>query len=501
MKTSPWPCRTTCRRSALRRSRWPPGGWIGHRTCAGASSISRTTRMHGFGSAWRWHWERRATRTVSALARIARRDGSNRWIRTAVLSSCASTADRLFAELATAGAPEMLEPLVAIVGARNRPDEVNRVLDVLAARAGDARDRLVLALARAVRRSGGRLPIEPAPARPGAALVARLLQGARTSAQDEQTPEPALLDAVEVLSTIDPDGSRALLLDRLAPRQPTPVQLAVVRAMAEGRIGGRPRRLAPPAPGVRAVGPRGGDPDAARPRRLDEGPAAIDDERRTRRDQPERDRAFRPRTALEEPRPRDRAAGTNALRRPVNGLARAVIAEYAAALRIKGDAARGAKVFERECKACHKVGDRGFALGPDLAGSPSADPAALLANILDPSAVRPARLSPVPGGRPEWADLFGRDRRRDGDQPDPPPRRRRRRYDPPHQVAEIAGTGLSMMPEGFEKTIARPEMADLIAFLRASHRGGEGEGPDAGDRSRPLDIGTLPGLIEPEDPR
>ena len=47
---------------------------------------------------------------------------------------------------------------------------------------------------------------------------------------------------------------------------------------------------------------------------------------------------------------------------------------------------RGAKVFERECMACHRVGDRGFALGPDLTGSPSRDPATLLANILDPNA-------------------------------------------------------------------------------------------------------------------
>ena len=67
------------------------------------------------------------------------------------------------------------------------------------------------------------------------------------------------------------------------------------------------------------------------------------------------------------------------------------------------------------------------------------------------------------------------------------------------QVAEMTGTGLSMMPEGFEKTITKPEMADLIAFLRAAHRGGEGPGADAEDRSRPLDIGTLPGLIEPEE--
>ncbi len=65
------------------------------------------------------------------------------------------------------------------------------------------------------------------------------------------------------------------------------------------------------------------------------------------------------------------------------------------------------------------------------------------------------------------------------------------------QVEAIAGTGLSIMPEGFEKTITKPEMADLIAFLRAAHRGGDGDTPDPDDRSRPLDIGTLPGLIEP----
>src|SRR5208283_1310483 len=63
-----------------------------------------------------------------------------------------------------------------------------------------------------------------------------------------------------------------------------------------------------------------------------------------------------------------------------------VITQYLAATRREGDAIRGAKVFDHECKTCHQVGDRGFALGPDLTGSPSRDPAALLANILDPNA-------------------------------------------------------------------------------------------------------------------
>src|SRR5581483_10834 len=78
-------------------------------------------------------------RAIAALARIARRDAANRWIRTAVLSSCGSTADRLFVELATRSpsppggdSSDFLKPLVEVVGARNRPDEIGRVLDELA---------------------------------------------------------------------------------------------------------------------------------------------------------------------------------------------------------------------------------------------------------------------------------------------------------------------------------------------------------------------------------
>ena len=42
-------------------------------------------------------------------------------------------------------------------------------------------------------------------------------------------------------------------------------------------------------------------------------------------------------------------------------------------------------------KACHKIGEQGFELGPDLTGSPSRDPAALLSNILDPNASVPPK--------------------------------------------------------------------------------------------------------------
>ena len=88
--------------------------------------------------------------------------------------------------------------------------------------------------------------------------------------------------------------------------------------------------------------------------------------------------------------------------------------DYLDALRLKGDAGRGQTVFARECKTCHKVGEVGVAIGPDLTGSPSRDPAALLSNILDPNPyVLPGYVQYVVVG-PGRAELHGDHRLRDG---------------------------------------------------------------------------------------
>lgn len=183
---------------------------------------------------------------------------------------------------------------------------------------------------------------------------------------------------------------------------------------------------------------------------------------------------------------------------PMPGGRSQLVAAYTPVLRLKGNPTRGATIFERECKSCHKIGDRGSALGPDLTASPSGDSAALLANILDPNAsVQPTYVQYVildQSGR-TYSGIVSAEtatsltlRRGEGAQ----------ETILRSQIAEMSSTGLSLMPEGFEKTISRPDMADLVAFLRAEHRGGDGADND-NDRSRPLDIGTLPGLIEPDE--
>src|SRR5262249_28712445 len=53
----------------------------------------------------------------------------------------------------------------------------------------------------------------------------------------------------------------------------------------------------------------------------------------------------------------------------------------------RGDPARGREVFRRPCASCHRLFDEGTAVGPDLTHANRKDRDALLASLVDPSAV------------------------------------------------------------------------------------------------------------------
>jgi putative heme-binding domain-containing protein len=167
-----------------------------------------------------------------------------------------------------------------------------------------------------------------------------------------------------------------------------------------------------------------------------------------------------------------------------------VLAEYKAALSAAADPGRGSIVFRRECAACHRVGEVGHAVGPDLTTSSSRDAEELLTHILDPNKyVLPNYM------QYQVADNNGRvttglivsqtaasiTLRGADDRSETILR---------SNVAELASTGRSLMPEGFEATITTSEMVDLISYLQSI----QSASPSAGT---PLAIGTEPGLIEP----
>ncbi|OWK47182.1 hypothetical protein FRUB_00881 [Fimbriiglobus ruber] len=145
-----------------------------------------------------------------------------------------------------------------------------------------------------------------------------------------------------------------------------------------------------------------------------------------------------------------------------------VIAAYKPALERKGDVAKGRAIFRKQCIACHRLEGVGEQIGAELAGIQERGADFLLVNILDPNReVLPKFLSylaQTESGR-TVAGLIQTEtatsvtiRRSDGTS------ETLLRND----LESLRSTGLSFMPEGFEKQIAVDEMADLIAYILAT---------------------------------
>ncbi len=62
-----------------------------------------------------------------------------------------------------------------------------------------------------------------------------------------------------------------------------------------------------------------------------------------------------------------------------------VLAEYQEALALPADPVRGREVFKKTCITCHRIGDLGVNVAPDIADSRTKQPAQLLTAILDPN--------------------------------------------------------------------------------------------------------------------
>jgi putative heme-binding domain-containing protein len=142
-----------------------------------------------------------------------------------------------------------------------------------------------------------------------------------------------------------------------------------------------------------------------------------------------------------------------------------VYLQYRTALDLPSDRDRGARVFERECIICHKLGERGHAVGPNLASVQRRTPNEVLLHILDPNReVAPEYLEyavsledgRVASGLVVAETAVSLSLRRAGGVEDTVLRA---------NIEAITGTRKSLMSEGLEARITPQEMADLITFI------------------------------------
>jgi putative heme-binding domain-containing protein len=143
-----------------------------------------------------------------------------------------------------------------------------------------------------------------------------------------------------------------------------------------------------------------------------------------------------------------------------------VLARYQPALKTKGAPLRGREIFQKHCATCHRVGGIGIDVGPDISDSRTKTAEALLTDIINPnqaidnnyvSYVVTTKSGTVLTGIIAAETSTSLTLRRAEGQTDVVLRQ---------DVEEVASSGVSLMPEGLEKSISVAEMADLIAFLK-----------------------------------
>lgn len=143
-----------------------------------------------------------------------------------------------------------------------------------------------------------------------------------------------------------------------------------------------------------------------------------------------------------------------------------VLAEYQACLKLASDPLRGRGVFEKTCAVCHKIGDLGVNVAPDISDSRVRTADYLLTHIIDPNraidnnffsftivdtqgrihtgVIETETSTSITLKQPEAKQVtISRS-----------------------EIEEIRNNGVSLMPVGLEKTIDQQQMADLISFIK-----------------------------------
>jgi putative membrane-bound dehydrogenase-like protein len=417
-------------------------------------------------------------RAVARLAEIALRDSADPWIRAAVLSSAADCSSELLRRLTADAdyrraqtAATMLHELARMVGSRSRAEEVASLLDSLSALAGDedreARMAVILGAAEGLKRSGKNLLglAGDRPTSAGAQLVRRQFDEAAQVAADDAATTERRIRAVELLACGPFATARTVLGPLLNPREPQPVELAALGGLA----GFRDPQVAPLLlEAYRSVTPavRGevvqallarADGTIALLEAIESGAASAADVPAARK------------TLLAghaNPAIRDKAqklfGGETATARSD------AIAAYRDVLSSAGDPMRGQTVAKRECLICHRLGESGQDVGPNLLTVRHRSAEELLTHILDPNReVAPNFIEYVVSrtdGRVATGIVAAETAtsitlvRAEG-QTETILR---------GDIEAIGGTGRSLMPEGLEKRISKVEMADLLALLKGA---------------------------------
>ena len=142
--------------------------------------------------------------------------------------------------------------------------------------------------------------------------------------------------------------------------------------------------------------------------------------------------------------------------------------KFRPALILNGSVASGQKLYAGRCATCHRLGDEGHALGPDLTSVRSNGKEKILTSILDPNReVAPqfsSYLIETKNGESVVGIIANESvtsvtlRQPNGVET----------VVARASIASMQGQGRSLMPEGLEEGLSAQDMADLLEFIVAT---------------------------------
>lgn len=413
---------------------------------------------------------------VAALAKILVRDGADPWVQTAALSSVAGSATELLAALIrepafvkTAYSPAVLSRLGTIIGARADDAALGRVFKLLGEQPDSAAwpvavlDGLGQGLQHG-KRSLRKLWEQPPPALADAVRgVLPLFRRAAAIVADPKVSPEERATALRRLGYGPFDVAADALAAALGPQNPPEMQTAAVRALAAQD---NPRVAEMMLAHWEEFGPAVRreviEALCARPDRL----AKLLDAVAAKRVSASQIEAARRTQILRFPNAALRKRAQELFANAGSPDRKKVIEDYRPALDLPADVTRGKAVFTKNCATCHKLGDEGHDVGPDLRGAlGNKTKEALIIDILDPNReVDPRYVNyqvTTTSGKVITGLLAV----------ETPASVTLRRADKAEdtilrtQIESIQATAQSLMPEELEKTVNKQDLADVIAFL------------------------------------
>jgi putative membrane-bound dehydrogenase-like protein len=411
-------------------------------------------------------------RVIAALASIATVDAKSNWTRTAVLCSITGHSLAFLRELGiqkgfltTDSGRAWLNEIAFLVGSERDPVRSSQLLDAIAdANVGSqSLMRAAAELGRGRQRAGG--SIRNVLERTRSKQVASLLPDAARIAGSEDPVEDRLV-AIRLLGMADKKTARDLFPGLLDARQPIAVQLAVLQALGGLLDHDIARRVVMQwrsmSPAVRREGA-----EVLFSRR--DGVEAVLEAFESRAILPsELDPArLKELQAYSDPSVQKRALTILTAAASASSNRSQVVDSYRSAIPLAGDRLLGRQIFLKVCATCHQAEGQGFDVGPNLATVANRTPEDLLIHILDPNReVTPTFVNynvalldgRVASGIISFESANAITLKRAQGATDSVAR---------DQIAAIAASGVSLMPEGLEKDLSHKDAANLITYIRS----------------------------------